>query len=63
MITDPVEVRRQLRRRVLHGYDPERDMESVEDTDVDWFVLSEDEFGAVKIAALDERQHGASPHG
>ena len=58
MIKNIEEVRRLLYERVLRGKDPSRDLESVEDHDVDWLVLDEREFQAIKRQA-EKRRHAA----
>jgi hypothetical protein len=55
MITDPYAVREELWQRVSLGYDPDQTMESCEDCDCDWLVLSGQEFHKIKIAAAKAR--------
>ena len=65
MTSDPSQVREILRLRILDGYDPTQDLESAEDHDVDWLVLSREEFDRLKRAARVEfaarRARGPAP--
>jgi len=51
----PDVVRRELRGRVLLGYEPSRTKESAVDHWSDWFVLSPEEFEQISDAAVRER--------
>ena len=55
MIRNPLAVERELYNRVLEGYDPRRDYESVCDHGVDWLVLSAGTFERVKRLAIGRR--------
>lgn len=51
MITNPKAVRELLKQKVAEGFDPDWDLESAEDHDIDWQVLSVEEFAEIKATA------------
>lgn len=56
MIFDAEQVKKALRQRILRGRDPEWDLESVEDYDIDWMAIPKEEFYRIKRAAQIERE-------
>jgi hypothetical protein len=59
MIFDPQHVKKALRQKILWGYDPEWDLESVEDHDTDWMAIPKQEFHRIKKAAQLEKKQQA----
>jgi hypothetical protein len=60
MLRDPNEVRKELYKRVLLGYNPSQNMESAEDHNADWSILPLDEFEHIKQNAIKDRVRRSS---
>ena len=52
MIKDPDQVRAELRKKIQFGYDPDWSWDSSIDHDVDWQVLTQEEFDVLKAEAI-----------
>ncbi|UCD28438.1 MAG: hypothetical protein JSV03_15355 [Planctomycetota bacterium] len=60
MITNPVGVVKELRRRVLLGYNPYYGYDSACDHDVNWLRITPEEFNQTKREAEAERKRRQS---